>query len=158
MRRKFVANVCMGMTQTSAARNAGFRHPTVDASQLMRLPVIQDAIRLEYGKYEQKANMSRGKVMKGLLEAVDIARTMSEPASMVAAWREVAKICGYYAPEIKNVNISVNGAVHVSQLEDMSDEDLAKLVIEGTAIVVPDEEELAALPAPYDDPDPDTDA
>jgi len=161
--KRFIQNVALGMTQTQAARSAGYAFPTVEGHQLMKRPEVVAAIREEQGKYEHKANMSRKKVMDGLLEAVDIARTMSEPASMVAAWREVAKICGYYAPETKQINLSINGAVQVSQIENMSDEELVKAILEGESVRVEDDDtvsedpQVALLPAPSDDDGSDSD-
>jgi Terminase small subunit len=145
MQKEFVKNYCLGMQQTQAARSAGYKHPSVDGYQLMRQPKIQDGIRVERTKYEHAGNMTRKKVLDGLAEAIDIARTTSEPASMVAGWREVAKICGYYAPETKRLELSVAGSIHVSQLENMTDDELVKAIIEGQSIEVPDESDLPPL-------------
>lgn len=153
--KKFVQLVASGMAQTSAARQAGYKFASVEGYQLMRNPKIAEAIRVEQGKYEHASNMSRKKVLDGLLEAVDIARTMAEPSSMVAAWREVAKICGYYAPEQKKIDISVSGAVTVAQIENLSDDELVKVILEGESQRLSDiddpDDEVPALPAPQED-------
>jgi phage terminase small subunit len=137
--KKFVEFVGGGLTQTAAARQAGFKFASVDGYKLMRTPKIIKALEKERTKYEHASMMTRKKVIDGLLEAVDIARTVSEPSSMVAGWREVARICGYFAPETKQINISVSGAVRVAQIEQMTDEELSKLILEGEAVRVDDD-------------------
>jgi hypothetical protein len=34
-----------------------------------------------------------------MLEAIDRARVRADPAAQIAAWREIGKMLGYYAPE-----------------------------------------------------------
>lgn len=162
-RQSFVKNYVAGMSQTAAARTAGFKFPTVEACQLMKLPVIQEAIRVERNKYEMASNMTKRRVIDGLKEAIDIARTTSEPASMVGGWREIAKICGYYAPETRRVDITVSGAQQLSQIESMTDEELVKAIIEGQYTDVTDEDAIPAIPIPQieddgRDPEEDLDA
>lgn len=135
--RQFIDNFMSGMTQTQAARQAGYKFPDVEAHRLMRIPEIAEIIKAEREKYEEKIDMSRQKVMDGLMETITIAKSTGEPMAMVGAWREIARICGYYAPEQKRVEISVNGNVHVSQIQAMTDEELLR-VIEGEAVQEPE--------------------
>ena len=72
---------------------------------------------------------------------------------MVAGWREIARICGYFAPETKQINISVNGAIRVAEIEQMTDDELSKLIMDGESTRLDDdddlpEEDLALLEAP----------
>ena len=69
--------------------------------------------------------------MKGFLEAIDIARAKSDPAGIVAGWREIAKMCGFYAPERKQVELSAAACAHRQRIADMSDEELAELIVAG---------------------------
>lgn len=155
----FAYNMAIGMTQTQAARAAGYAQPGTEATKLLRMPNVVERITLEQKKFEVKADMSRQKVIDGLKEAIDIARLMSDPNAMVAGWREIARICGYYAPERKLIDITVSGATHISQITDMSDEELVKLIIEGESTRLPDEadsEEAApALTGPSESGDDD---
>lgn len=144
--RAFVKNLSMGMLQGQAARNAGFKFPDVEAGRLLKNPKIIDAVNLEQSKFEKASDMSRKKVIDGLLEAIDVGRTMSDPTAMVAGWREIAKICGYNAPETKRIEFNVTGAVRLSEIEDLSDEDLMKLIIEGESVRLPDGQALLEGP------------
>jgi hypothetical protein len=60
---------------------------------------------------------------------VYIARVKSDPAAMVAGWREVARLCGFYAPERKRVELSAAACMQRQRIADMSDEGLAELIV-----------------------------
>ena len=88
---------------------------------------------IEYVKYLQKQNervsdMTRKRVMDGLLEAIEQAKLLSEPMTQVAGWREIAKMCGYYAPEVKKIDINISAQRVLTQLETLSDADLLNLI------------------------------
>ena len=137
-RKKFVIGVASGMSPTHAARAAGFKAYKDDAYQLMRSPLILRELEIERARYEKAADMSRKKVMDGILEAIDIAKQMSEPSSMISGWREIARICGYYAPETKKLDVTINGQMHISKLEELSDDELLAKIIEGEATQIDD--------------------
>jgi phage terminase small subunit len=96
---------------------------------------VQAAIRFSYQKYAQASQMTRKKVMDGLLEAINIAKIQADAGVMVAGWREIGKMCGYYAPEVKKIELSVTTRRVVDQLEVLSDDDLLKIVDENAQII-----------------------
>jgi phage terminase small subunit len=69
--------------------------------------------------------------LKGFQEAIDVARLRSDPAAMIAGWREIAKMCGYYAPERKQVQLSVDARAQRNELARMTDGELAELIADG---------------------------
>lgn len=130
----FVANkVDMGMSDNRAAKEAGYSDKAA-ARNLNTLPKIQNAIAERQEAYQEVVQMSRKRVMDGLLEAVDMAKLKADPLSMVAGWREIAKICGYYEPTKVQVDVSVNGKMLLHQMSSMSQEDLLKLADMGDAL------------------------
>lgn len=140
MESAFAYNMACGMIQTVAARAAGYAVPASTALVLMKKPAVIERIIAEQAKWEKSADMTRKKVIDGLQDAIEIARLQADAQAMVAGWREIARICGYYAPEQKKINITVSGAVQLSQIEDMSDEELAKVILEGEFKRLPDDD------------------
>jgi hypothetical protein len=57
---------------------------------------------------------------------------MADPMGMIAGAREAGKMLGLYAPEEKKVDLTINQQRLRSQFEEMSDEELMR-VIEGTS-------------------------
>lgn len=138
--RNFAKFWAQGDTIPNATLRAGFAQDGL-GYRLARQPNVL-ALRNKYAaKYESAADMSRKKVMDGLLEAVEMAKLMSEPATMVAGWREIGKMCGYYAPVETRVKVDVTGNVVMTRLNGMSDEELLALISAGST---------PALSAPVD--------
>jgi hypothetical protein len=124
----FVDCLMRGNTQTMAARTAGYGQPAIDANRLMKSPRIKGALTHMQKKYEKASQMSRKKVMDGMLEAIDMAKVQSEPGVMVAGWREIGRMCGYYAAEKKIIDINITAKRAVDKLETMSDSELLEMI------------------------------
>ena len=71
--------------------------------------------------------MSRKHVMKGLLEAVDMAKDMRQPGGMITGWKEIGRMCGFYEPEKREVILSVNSKEVVEELKGLPREKLLEL-------------------------------
>lgn len=144
LQRKFVMHLVHDkMSQTAAARAAGFGgQPGPTANSLMKLNKIQAAIAREREEYAKASGMTKQKVIDGFAEAIDLARIKADPIAMIAGWREIGKMCGFYEPTKTEIKLSVNGQVMVQKLNSMSDEELLALaerdprVLEGDFSVV----------------------
>lgn len=110
----------------AAAVRAGYsaRSAKVTAARLLTKANVQAAVRSQQAQIAQRLELSRERVIAELQEAVNIARMKGDAQAMVAAWREVAKICGFYAPERKSIGISAEGRESLRHLESMSDAEL----------------------------------
>ena len=127
--RLFVKNWAAGDTPMNAAIRAGYSEGGATLSyRLIRMPNILALYEQEKKAYEDSVQMTRKRVMEGLLEGVEMAKLMAEPASMIAGWREIGKMCGYYEPVKKKVELTVNGQVAMQRMERMSDEELMKYI------------------------------
>ena len=126
--RIFVDSLMRGQTQTLAARTAGYGSPAKQATTLMKNPKIHEAAAYLHRKYEKTSKMTRKKVMDGLLEAIDMAKLQAEPATMVNGWREIGRMCGYYAAEKHILDINITAKRAVDKLETLSDAELLEMV------------------------------
>lgn len=127
--RAFVKHWASGESINSAMIRAGFDENSITYGwRLARQPNVLALYHEEKRKYEEAAGMTRKKVMEGLLEAVEMAKLMAEPATMVAGWREVGKMCGYYEPVKKKIDINVTGNVAFQRLNKLSDADLLRII------------------------------
>jgi hypothetical protein len=72
--------------------------------------------------------LDRQRVLAGLMEAVETARAQADPHALIRAWAEIGKMCGFYAPERKTVEVSatVSGRLR-AEIEAMSDAELLAL-------------------------------
>lgn len=135
---KFAKNFLLGMTRTQAAKAAGYAKPEIDGERLIRSKEVQAYLAAEAAAYVDASGVSRKQVVEGMLEAIDMAKTMADPQTMIVGYRELARMLGYNAPEKKQIEVNVRGRVEVQQLEQLSDDELLKLMapaaIEGEAV------------------------
>lgn len=145
MQRAFVQHLVHDkLNQTAAARQAGFNQPATSAHALMRNPKVLAAIAEERLEYAKASGMTKQKVIEGFSEAIDLARIKADPIAMIAGWREIGKMCGFYEATKTKIEVSVQGQVLIQRLNTMSDEELLALaegdptVLEGEFSVVDD--------------------
>ena len=132
-----------GENPPSAMHSAGYS--VVDTSlayRMMRMPNVIAAYKAEQVLYAEASQITRKKVVDMLLESYEVAKTMSEPSAMVAAAREVGKVCGHYEPQRVNINVSGTVAVETQRMNSMTDAELLELIAKGqnpiTALEAPD--------------------
>lgn len=159
--RQFALFMSEGKPVKTAMRLAGYgKHASHNglASRMMKNPTIQTAVRHLHKRYENSVVASRKMVLEGFLEAIEQAKMQSDAAVQIAGWREIGKMCGYYAPEVKEVNVNVGAKRVIGQLEVMSDAQLLEMIeqdraaIEGEVMDVTEQADLADPIIP-DDPE-----
>ena len=129
-RLRFAEEYVLDANATAAAIRAGYsaRSAHVTACRMLKDPVVQAAVAERQALVAEELEITREKVMRGLLEAVEIARLQADPAALVKAWSELARMCGYYAPVKQQLDVSVSAKRMVEHFEVMSDAELLKLV------------------------------
>lgn len=126
--RLFVKYWAQGETIRTASERAGYNDGATYAYRMVRMPNVLKLYNEEKAKYEEAAQMTRKKVMDGLLEGIEMAKMMAEPATVITGWKTIGQMCGYFAPIEKKVKLTVEGEIAVRKLETMSDEELMKLI------------------------------
>ena len=91
-------------------------------------PVIQAALKSMRQDTYERLQVTRERCVEGILEAVEMARIMAEPATMIAGYREVGKMLGFYEPERKEVAVVGEGGRLLQKVSQMSDEQLLQLL------------------------------
>lgn len=124
----FVKEWASGETIRSAAARAGYNDGGSTGYLLSRTPSVIAMYEKEKALYEASCQMTRKKVMDGFLEAADMARTLGDPVALTGAWREVGKMCGYYEPVKRSIEVNLSGNVTMKKLESASDAELLKLI------------------------------
>jgi phage terminase small subunit len=127
--RHFVDAVAAGRSATEAAKAAGYSAASaaVRGCRLMKVKAVQDALAERRAEVARDLELDRQKVVAQIMEAIEIARLQADPQAMIAGWREIAKMLGYYEPERRRVEVSVSSKRMVDQFEAMSDAELLRL-------------------------------
>lgn len=126
----FVEARSRGMSRRDAAEAAGIAGDGSSTDQLdsvqQELAAIREAMALNSG-------VTRDEIVAGFLDAAAMARTMSDPMGMIAAWRELGKLLGHYAPEVRKIEKKINKGDLLHAMDQLSDEELLRLA-KGTVV------------------------
>lgn len=141
-RELYVQRRALGIPQERAAEDANLT--LKQAQNFEKSPSYQLMYRNALDKADQEFSYSLNDVLKGLHEAVELAKKVSEPSSIVAAWREIAKIMGYYAPERKLVHLTAEGELTMSTMRQLSDDELLRLAAQGVRVIEGEVKRLAS--------------
>lgn len=126
--RTFVNHVVRDkLNYAAAARQAGFANTNSAVQALVKNAKVAHAIAVEREEFARASQMTKKKVIDGFMEAIDMARLKADPMVMVAGWREVAKMCGFYEPTKHKLEVSVNGEVVIQKLQSLDDAQLLAL-------------------------------
>jgi len=97
-------------------------------------PGFQVALDVEHRRSQVVSNMSRKTVMRGLLEAIDMAKDQRQPAGMISGWKEIGRMCGFYEPERREVVLSMDSTKLVEEMKGLTKERLMLLANEQDAL------------------------
>lgn len=85
---------------------------------------FRKALMTEQNRSRAVSNMSRKRVMRGMLEAVDMARELKQANTMLSGYKEIGRMCGFYEPERREVTLSVQAKEIVKEMKTLSREQL----------------------------------
>lgn len=128
--KKFAQYVAEGNTVPIAMNMAGYNDQPSYGYRMMKMPNIKRVIAEHQELFREASHLKRENVLDMLKDAYDMARLMSEPATMVSAAREIGKMCGFYEPQKIDVRVSMTdyGRLTDQELQAM----IAKATIEAS--------------------------
>ena len=115
---------------TAAAVRAGYSAKSARsiAHENTTKPDIQAVLQARQAAMAKELQITRQGVIRGLLAAVEMGRHQQNPAAMVGALREVAKILGFFAPEVKRVELTAGQQSAHTKFSAMTDAQLLALL------------------------------
>ncbi len=126
--QRFAEEYVLDHNGAAAAVRAGYsaRSAKQIAHELLTKPDLRAAIEAQEALVAAEVSMTRQRVVRELMKAVELAREQANPAGMIAGWQSIARICGLYAPERVKVGIEAVGAEN--DFTRMSDAELLAIV------------------------------
>jgi phage terminase small subunit len=123
---RFAQEYTIDHNGAAAAVRAGYAPASakVTASRLLTKANVRAAVEAAEQEVEAQLRLSKQKVLDELQTAIDMARLKGDPMGMIAGWREIAKLCGFYAPEVRKVELTAGQSRTRQEFEAMSDEAL----------------------------------
>jgi hypothetical protein len=124
---KYAVARASGLKQKDAALAAGLAPKDSTVNDLEKTPAVINLLKAEHRKNAYMLGMTRETVLQGMRDAVDQAVMLADPMSQIAGWREIAKICGFYAPEVKKIVLGKRAERVLAEFEQMGDDELLQL-------------------------------
>ena len=120
----------------AAAVRAGYSPKTARsiACELLTKPDIRAVLQARQAELAKELQITRQGVIASLLEAVEMGREQQNPGAMVSALREVAKMLGFFAHEVKRVEISAPESGTYRNLARWSDAQLLDAIAAGSSV------------------------
>jgi phage terminase small subunit len=94
---QYVIDHCGAAAAVRAGYAPGAARQT--AYELLAKPEVSALVAEHERGAAKQLTSSRERVVTEIKAAIAMAREQQDPAAMIAGWREIAKLCGYCAPE-----------------------------------------------------------
>jgi len=126
----FVENYVRLGNGAEAAREAGYKPlgARVRAHRLLTKDNVQASIRQCQSSYRGQMGLSRDQVITELQEAAALAKARGNPEAMISAWREIARVCGFYETDSTGGTKAARDGTRYATLIQLSDTELLNLL------------------------------
>ena len=127
---KFVEHYSLCGNAAEAARLAGYspRSAKVQACRLTNDNRVIAEITKRQKAYQRELQITKDDVLAGLLSAIQLAKEQQNPSAMISGLAQIAKLCGFYEPDVSRVVISDESLRLKHQLAAMSDDELLAVI------------------------------
>ena len=114
---------------SEAARRAGYgaAGSRVTAHRLLTNANVRAALAARQRIAASEAWLTRQDAISGLQEAIAVALQQGNSAAMIAGWREIGRMLGFYEPEVHKVELGADGTRLQAKFTSMSDGELLAL-------------------------------
>lgn len=141
MQKAYVESRAKGMDKVQSALLAGYA-PGPEGVKVESSLTVQEQLKKIRAETAANTGITKEEVVQMLMDAAAMAKLMADSQGLVAAARELGKMLGFYAPEIKRVTHGLDKNSLRAVLDEMTDEDLIRLAnaraIEGEVRVLDD--------------------
>ena len=127
---RFVSEYLVDGNAAQAAIRAGYKPigAKVTGCRLLTNPNLRARLEALQAADATRLCLEREVVLNGLTQSIEMARLQGNPAAMIRGWSEIGRLMGYYAPEVKKVDLNVKGSDLMDRMASMSDAELAAIV------------------------------
>lgn len=139
-----------GQTREASAIIAGLSTDGGNLSEMEAKPAVQTEVARIRALTAQNLDIKKEDIAKMFLDAAAMARIAGDITGLVAAAKELGKMLGFYAPEVKKIITGLDARALKKALSEMSDEELYALkhgrTFEGSFSVLPAAEGVPEVP------------
>jgi hypothetical protein len=113
----------LGFTPRQAAIQAGYKSHR-DYLKFEQDPYVIEKLRGHVNQTRRDTLYTRDKVMEVIEEGIELCKLQGDGVGMVRGAQEFNKMQGFYAPESKEIKVSVEHEIRQRQIHEMDESDL----------------------------------
>lgn len=134
----FVENLILRMDPRDAAVAAGFTTSVATVvRRLLEDEDVQAMIEGHKAQLAQEYDVSKERVLRDLVDAKEMARTMADPKAMIMGLKEISDVQGHHAPKQMAVEQRVHHTAEVkSRIRMLPEDQLLELAEEADFVAV----------------------
>ena len=123
---KFVDAYVVSGNASEAARRAGYSEKTarVIGPENLQKPAVIAAVAARQAEYAAEFQITKDDVIAGVLAAIDMARKQDNPTVMIQGCSTLAKMLGFFSPEVSRIEMGANSSALKARVAALSDSDL----------------------------------
>jgi hypothetical protein len=127
---KFVAEYLVDNNGSRAAREAGYgvSGASVASVRLLANARVQKALQARQSADATRLSIQREDAIQGLLGAIQLARAQGNPAAMIAGWKTLGSMLGFFEPKRLQVEVSAAQDAEMGRYERMTDAELLSAI------------------------------
>jgi phage terminase small subunit len=127
---KFVEHYALCGNAAEAARLAGYsaRTARVIGPENLTKPAVKAALAARQQAFQEELKVTKDDVLTGILNAIQLAKEQQNPAAMISGLAQIAKLCGFYEPDVSRIEISGEALRLKQQFAAMSDDELLAVI------------------------------
>ncbi len=127
---KFVEHYSLCGNAAEAARLAGYsaRTARVIGPENLTKPAVKAALAARQQAFQEELKVTKDDVLTGILNAIQLAKEQQNPAAMISGLAQIAKLCGFYEPDVSRIEISGEALRLKQQFAAMSDDELLAVI------------------------------
>ena len=127
---KFVEHYALCGNAAEAARLAGYsaRTARVIGPENLTKPAVKAALAARQQAFQEELKVTKDDVLTGILNAIQLAKEQQNPAAMISGLAQIAKLCGFYEPDVSRIEISGETLRLKHQFAAMSDDELLAVI------------------------------
>lgn len=136
---RFIDEYMVDMNGAAAAVRCGYSKKTsrAIACELLTKPDIQAELQARGAALARELEITRAGVVRGFLDAFEMARADRQPGIMVSSMAAVAKLLGLYAVETKRIELTTAQGAVQANFAAMSDAQLLALIAQSESPPLP---------------------
>lgn len=126
----FVDHYALCGNAAEAARLAGYsaRSARVIGPETLSNPAVKAALQARQRVFQAELQLTKEDVIAGLLSAVQLGREQQNPRAMISGWVQIAKLCGFYEPQVTQIEVPGGSARLMAKYAVMSDAELLAII------------------------------